>query len=80
MACVYMAESVKVLPQEVQELIEVQQWDLRTKEGVQRFQELNAKSLPSIALDGELVFEANIPPQEDLCEQIRLRKEKKTTN
>lgn len=72
-----MAESVKALPQEIQELIEVKKWDLRTLPGVQRFQELNAKSLPSIALDGELVFEANIPAQEELCEQIRLRKEKK---
>ena len=61
-----MAESVKVLPQETQELIEVFEWDMRTREGVQRFRELKAKSLPSVALDGELVYEALIPMQEEL--------------
>jgi hypothetical protein len=53
-----MAESVKVLPEEIQSLIDVSEWDMRTREGVQRFRELKAKSLPSVALDGELVYEA----------------------
>jgi hypothetical protein len=35
-----MAESVKVLPQDIQEIIEVHEWDMRTREGVQRFREL----------------------------------------
>ena len=61
MACVYMAESVKVLPEEIQELIEVHEWDMRTREGVERFRELKAKSLPSVALDGDLVYESLIP-------------------
>ena len=58
-----MAESVKVLPQDIQEIIEVHEWDMRTREGVQRFQELKAKSLPSVALDGDLVYESLIPMQ-----------------
>jgi hypothetical protein len=53
-----MAESVKVLPQDIQEIIEVHEWDMRTREGVQRFRELKAKSLPSVALDGDLVYES----------------------
>ncbi len=68
-----MAESVKVLPEEIQELIDVREWDLRTREGVQRFRELRAKSLPSIAMDGELIYESLIPGQEELCEEIRRR-------
>ena len=68
-----MAESVKVLPPEIQQIIEVNEWDMRTLEGVQRFKELRAKSLPSIALDGELVYESIIPGQEDLCAEIRRR-------
>ena len=71
LACVYMAESVKVLPEEIQELIDVREWDLRTREGVQRFRELQAKSLPSIVMDGELIYESLIPGQEELCEEIR---------
>ncbi|MGB5620359.1 MAG: hypothetical protein WBM78_26200 [Desulfobacterales bacterium] len=72
-----MAESVKVLPEEIQRLIDVSEWDMRTREGVQRFRELKAKSLPSVALDGELVYEALIPMQEELIAEIRLRYQQK---
>jgi hypothetical protein len=72
-----MAESVKVLPEEIQNLIDVSEWDMRTREGVQRFRELKAKSLPSVALDGELVYEALIPMQEELIAEILLRYQQK---
>lgn len=72
-----MAESVKVLPEDIQNLIDVREWDMRTREGIQRFRELKAKSLPSVALDGELVYEAIIPMQEDLCAEIRRRHQEK---
>jgi len=75
-----MAESVKVLPQEIQDLIEVHEWDMRTREGVQRFRELKAKSLPSVALDGELVYESLIPMQEELIAEIRRRYREKNQN
>jgi hypothetical protein len=68
-----MAESVRALPVEILELADVREWDLRTREGIQRFRELRAKSLPSIALNGELVYESLIPMQEELCEEIRRR-------
>ena len=72
-----MAESVKVLPEDIQEIIEVHEWDMRTREGVQRFRELKAKSLPSVALDNELMYEALIPMQEELIAEIRRRHEEK---
>jgi hypothetical protein len=72
-----MAESVKVLPQDIQEIIEVHEWDMRTREGVQRFRELKAKSLPSVALDGELVYESLIPMQEEMIVEIRRRYKEK---
>jgi hypothetical protein len=68
-----MAESVRVLPKEIRELVEVYEWDLRTLEGVRRFRELGARSLPSIALDGEVVFASIIPGQEELIREIRGR-------
>ncbi|MGD2272772.1 MAG: hypothetical protein PVI06_20415 [Desulfobacterales bacterium] len=68
-----MAESVKVLPEDIQKIIEVREWDMRTREGVQRFRELKAKSLPSVALDGELVYESIIPMQEELIDEINRR-------
>ena len=68
-----MAESVKVLPDNIQKIIEVQEWDMRTREGVARFKDLKARSLPSIALDGELVYESIIPMQEELIDEINKR-------
>lgn len=68
-----MAESVKVLPQNIQRIIKVQEWDMRTREGVERFRQLKAKSLPSVALDGELVYESIIPMQEGLIAEIERR-------
>ena len=79
-ACVYMAESVKVLPQDIQEIIEVHEWDMRTREGVQRFRELKAKSLPSVALDGDLVYESLIPMQQELIDEILRRYKEKNQN
>lgn len=73
-----MAESVKSLPQDVQEIIEVREWDMRTREGIKRFLDLKARSLPSIALDNDLVYEAIIPMQEELIHEIRSRHLKKT--
>jgi hypothetical protein len=75
-----MAESVRVLPQEIQSMMEVREWDMRTLEGIQRFRDLRAKSLPSVALDGELVYEAIIPGQEELSAEIRRRYEEKNRN
>jgi hypothetical protein len=72
-----MAESVKVLPQNIQEIIEVHEWDMRTREGVDRFRELKAKSLPSVALDRELVYESIIPMQEELIAEIEKRYKQK---
>jgi hypothetical protein len=68
-----MAKSVKDLPNETKNLIEIREWDMRTVEGNRRFMELKAKSLPSIALDGELIYESIIPGQEELTEEIRRR-------
>lgn len=58
-------------------MMDVREWDMRTLEGIQRFRDLRAKSLPSVALDGELVYEAIIPGQEDLSAEIRRRYEEK---
>jgi hypothetical protein len=72
-----MAESVKVLPENIQKIIVVRQWDMRTREGIQRFRELKAKSLPSVALDGELMYESIIPMQEELIDEILRRHKEK---
>ena len=68
-----MAKSVKDLPDEIKKLLEIREWDMRTVKGNRRFLELKAKSLPTIALDGELLYESLIPGQEELIDEIRRR-------
>lgn len=68
-----MAESVKALPTEIQNFIVVKEWDMRTLEGVNRFKELKARSLPSVALDDQVVYESLIPGQEELIAEIESR-------
>ena len=72
-----MAKAVKDLPEDIQKIVDVYEWDMRTREGIQRFRELKAKSLPSIALDGDLVYESLIPMQEELCDEIYRRYQEK---
>ncbi|OGR22549.1 MAG: hypothetical protein A2277_01770 [Desulfobacterales bacterium RIFOXYA12_FULL_46_15] len=75
-----MAESVKALPEKYQEMIHVAEWDMRTLAGVKRFREIKAKSLPSIAMDDEIVYSSIIPGQEVLQQEILKRFQKKNTN
>jgi hypothetical protein len=75
-----MAKSVKDLPDETKELIEIREWDMRTLEGHRRFIKLKAKSLPSIALEGELAYESLIPGQEELTAEIIRHWELKNEN
>ena len=71
---------MKVLPDDIQKIIVVREWDMRTREGVQRFRELKARSLPSVALDGDLMYESIIPMQEELIDEIQRRYEEKNAN
>lgn len=68
-----MAKSVQDLPKEIQEYIDVNEWDMRTVEGNTRFLQLKGRCLPSIALDEELLYESLIPGQEELIAEITRR-------
>jgi len=68
-----MAKSVQDLPKDIQQYIDVYQWDMRTLEGNKRFLELKGKSLPTIALDGDLMYESLIPGQDELISEITRR-------
>lgn len=69
-----MIAAVKALPQDIQDKIEYREWSMRTQEGVDRFMELKARSLPAVAIEGRLVFQAEIPAQEELIAAIEQAK------
>lgn len=68
-----MVESVKALPKEIQDIIDLQVWNIKRIDGIKRKMSLCAKSIPSIAMNQEMVFESTIPPQEDLISAIQKR-------
>jgi hypothetical protein len=65
-----MVAAVADLPKEIKDKIDYHEWSLRNREGIEMFRKFNARSLPSIAINGEIQFESLIPPQEDLIEAI----------
>ena len=69
-ACGYMMESIAALPDEVQAMIDYHEWSIKTKEGVGKFTELKGKVLPTICIEGDLVFESLIPQYEELIDEM----------
>ncbi len=65
-----MVAAVADLPEEIKDKIDYHEWSLRNREGIEMFKRFHARSLPSIAINGELQFESLIPAQEDLIEAI----------
>lgn len=72
-ACGYMMESMAAMPEQVQELIEYKEWSVKTKTGVAKFMEMKGKVLPSIAIEGEIVFPSIIPQYEELIDEMAKR-------
>ena len=72
-ACGYMMESIAALPDEVQAIIEYKEWSIKTQEGIGKFTELKGKVLPTICIEGDLVFESLIPQNEELIDEMTQR-------
>jgi hypothetical protein len=72
-ACGYMMESMAAMPQEVQDIIEYKEWSVKTKTGVGKFMELKGKVLPTICIEGDVVFPSIIPQYEELIDEMMAR-------
>ncbi|MCG8565354.1 MAG: hypothetical protein MI747_09775 [Desulfobacterales bacterium] len=72
-ACGYMMESMAAMPEEVQALIQYKEWSVKNKAGVGKFMELKGKVLPSIAIEGDIVFPSIIPQYEELIDEMAKR-------
>ncbi len=69
-ACGYMTESIAALPKEIQEVIQYKEWSIKNKEGIGKFIEMKGKVLPTIAIQGDLLFESIIPQYEELIDAM----------
>jgi hypothetical protein len=72
-ACGYMMESIAALPEDIQDMISYSEWSIKNKEGIGNFMELKGKVLPSICIQGDLVFESIIPQYEELIDEMAKR-------
>lgn len=72
-ACGYMMESIAALPGDVQDMIEYKEWSIKNKDSVGKFIELKGKVLPTICIEGDLVFESIIPQYEELIDEMAKR-------
>lgn len=69
-ACGYMMESIAALPREVQDIIEYKEWSIKNQQGVNKFIEMKGRVLPTIAIQGDLLFESIIPQYEELIDAM----------
>jgi hypothetical protein len=72
-ACAYMMESVAALPEQIQDVICYREWSIKTRTGVDKFVEMRGRVLPTIAIQGDLVFESMIPQYEELIDAMAER-------
>lgn len=72
-ACGYMMESIAAMPTEVQDIIEYREWSIKNKDGIGKFMDLRGKVLPTICIEGDLVFESIIPQYEELIDELAKR-------
>ncbi|MFZ0132152.1 MAG: hypothetical protein WAK95_06385 [Desulfobacterales bacterium] len=72
-ACGYMMESIAALPGDVQKMIVYKEWSIKNKDSVGKFIELKGKVLPTICIEGDLVFESIIPQYEELIDEMAKR-------
>jgi hypothetical protein len=72
-ACGYMMESIAALPKEIQDVIQYKEWSIKNKEGIGKFLEMKGRVLPTIAIQGDLLFESIIPQYEELIDAMAER-------
>jgi len=65
-----MAKSVRDLPEDIHAMIEVREWDMHTADARKHFKTAKVRKLPSIAIEGKVVYESLIPDQDELIEKI----------
>lgn len=72
-ACQYMLEAVSALPQSIRDHIEFKEWSIKGPDGINKFLELNGRVLPTIVINGDLVFESIVPTSEEILDALSAR-------
>ncbi len=71
--CQYMVEAVKRVAPHFEGVVEWREHAIKKMEGVSFMSSLMVKNIPTICIDGKIVFVSQIPPQNQLIEAIQKR-------
>lgn len=71
--CQYMVEAVKRVTPHFEGMVEWREHAIKKMEGVSFMSSLMVKNIPTICIDGKIVFVSQIPPQNQLIEAIQQR-------
>jgi hypothetical protein len=64
--CARMVEAVAMLPGDVQGLLDLHQWSMRTPEGRDAMALFDAKVIPTLCVNGHKCFENHVPDIDEL--------------
>lgn len=72
-ACQYMLEAVSALPENVRAHIQFTEWNIKGPDGINKFLAYNARVLPTIVINGDIVFESIIPTYDEILDALAAR-------
>jgi uroporphyrinogen decarboxylase len=75
--CQYMLEAVKRACEPFGDKVEYFERSVKTPEGVEFMVAIGASNIPTLCIDGEIVFVSNIPPVNEIKKEIEKRLENK---
>jgi uroporphyrinogen decarboxylase len=71
--CQYMVEAVKRVAPHFEGVVEWREHAIKKMEGVSFMSSLMVKNIPTICIDGKIIFVSQIPPQSQIIEAIQKR-------
>ena len=68
--CQYMVNAVKRAVEGLEEKVEVSEYKIKEEDGVEKMLQLGVSNIPTICIDGKIVFISNIPPVSEIRKVI----------
>ncbi len=72
-ACTYTKEMAVQIKDKVDAEIEIVEHAIKSKEAVKLMKERGVTAIPTICINGDIVYESILPQEEDFVEQIKKR-------
>lgn len=73
--CTYMLEIITSLPEDIKQHLEFKEWSIKDQAGINKFMEHKFEVLPTIAINGEPVFEGLYPSLDEVLDVLEAEAE-----